>query len=267
MSVLLDNSLRNEYQQLFNTCLIAPKKFDEVDACVNKIVQAKPRYQTVSDRTGVPWYFIGIVHNMESAGNFALHLHNGDPLTARTVHVPAGFPKTGTPPFAWEVSAEDSLRLQKLNLWTDWSLPGLLFKLEEYNGFGYRRRGVNSPYLWSFSNQYTKGKFTSDGLFDPNAVSKQIGAAVLLRRLSERNLAVTGEVDVITLIKKVGAEVVFDPDVFNKQAETLQVLLNNAGQHLRVDGKAGQNTSDAFARISGVLLQGDPRRTAQTASL
>ena len=267
MSAVLTDSFRNEYQQLFNTCLIAPKKFDEVDACVNKIVQAKPRYGAVSANTGVPWYFIGIVHNMECAGNFLQHLHNGDPLTARTLHVPAGFPKTGQPPFAWEASAEDSLRLKKLNTWTDWSVPGLLFKLEEYNGFGYRRRGINSPYLWSFSNQYTKGKFTKDSFFDPAAVSKQIGAAVLLRRLSEKGLAVTGEVDVITLIKKVGAEVVFNPDVFNKQAETLQVLLNSAGQHLRADGKAGQNTSDAFARISGVLLQGDPRRAAQIASV
>jgi lysozyme family protein len=263
MAITFNNSLRNEFQQLFNTCLI--KNFPAVDACVNKIVGSKSRYQAVSARVGAPWYFIGILHNMECSGRFDQHLHNGDPLTARTIRVPAGFPKTGKPPFTWEASAEDALRLKKLETWTDWSIPAMLFKMEQFNGFGYRVKGINSPYLWSFSNHYTKGKFTRDGFFDPNAISKQIGAAVLLRRMSERQIAVAGEVDIITLIKKVGSEVVVNPTVFSKQAETLQVLLNSAGQHLRVDGKAGENTSDAFRRITGVFLKGDKRKDAKPA--
>jgi lysozyme family protein len=263
MAIIFNNSLRNEFQQLFNTCLI--KNFPAVDACVNKIVGSKSRYQAVSARVGAPWYFIGILHNMECSGRFDQHLHNGDPLTARTIRVPAGFPKTGKPPFTWEASAEDALRLKKLETWTDWSIPAMLFKMEQFNGFGYRVKGINSPYLWSFSNHYTKGKFTRDGFFDPNAISKQIGAAVLLRRMSERQIAVAGEVDIITLIKKVGSEVVVNPTVFSKQAETLQVLLNSAGQHLRVDGKAGENTSDAFRRITGVFLKGDKRKDAKPA--
>jgi lysozyme family protein len=264
MAITFNNSLRNEFQQLFNTCLI--KNFPAVDDCVNKIVGSKSRYQAVSARVGAPWYFIGILHNMECSGRFDQHLHNGDPLTARTTRIPAGFPKTGKPPFTWEASAEDALRLKKLDTWSDWSIPAMLFKMEQFNGFGYRVKGINSPYLWSFSNHYTKGKFIKDGIFDPNAVSKQIGAAVLLRRMSERQIAVAGDVDVVTMIKKVGAEVVFNPTVFSKQAETLQVLLNSAGQHLRVDGKAGENTSDAFKRISGEFLQGDSRRTASAVS-
>ncbi len=253
-------TLRNEYQHLFNTCEIPQRHYAAIDACVDRILAGRPRYEAVAQRTGVPWYFTGILHNMECSCRFNTHLHNGDPLTARTVHVPKGFPKTGTPPFTWEESAEDALRLKRLHNWTDWSIAATLFKMEEYNGFGYRRHGIHSPYLWSFSNQYTRGKFTSDGIFDPRAVSKQIGGAVLLRRMSERQLAVAGEVDVITLIKKVGAEVVFNPSTYSKQAETLQVLLNSAGQQLRVDGKAGKITSDAFHRISGQYLLGDSRR-------
>lgn len=262
MAISYNDALRNEYQQLFNTCVINPKNYPAVDTCVDRIVQSRPRYEAVSARLGAPWYFIGILHNMECSCRFDQHLHNGDPLTARTSHVPKGYPKTGNPPFSWEGSAEDALRLKGLDKWTDWSVPAMLFKMEQYNGFGYRRFGIHSPYLWSFSNQYTRGKFTSDGIFDPNAVSKQIGGAVLLRRMSERQLAIGGDVDVITLIKKVGAEVAYNPARYNKQAETLQVLLNSAGQHLRVDGMAGNATSDAFQRIGGSYLQGDPRRNA-----
>ena len=263
MAITFNNGLRTEYQHLFNTCTL--KNFAAIDAVVDLIAANKARYQAVSATVGAPWYFIGILHNMECSCKFNMHLHNGDPLTARTVRVPAGFPKAGKPPFTWEASAEDALRLKKLHTWTDWSVPAMLFKMEQFNGFGYRRFGIHSPYLWSFSNHYSKGKFTRDGFFDPAAVSKQIGAAVLLRRMSERQIAVAGEVDVITLIKKVGAEVAFNPKVFNKQAETLQVLLNSAGQQLRVDGKAGENTSDAYRRITGEFLKGDKRKDVQPA--
>ena len=261
------SALRNEYHQLFNTCLIPQKNYSAIDGCVDRILAGRPRYEAVSARTGVPWYFIGVLHMMECSGRFDGHLHNGDPLTARTVQVPAGFPKSSKPPYTWEASAEDALRLKKLDQWTDWSIPAMLYKMEEYNGFGYQRRGVRSPYLWSYSNHYAKGKFVKDGLFDPNAVSKQIGGAVILRRLSERQIAVAGETDAVTMIKKVGAEVVFNASVYNKQAETLQVLLNSVGQQLRVDGKAGTSTSDAFKRISGDYLKGDTRRKVATASL
>lgn len=258
MAFAFTPQLSNEYRQLFDTCVINPKKFSDVDACVDGIVKNKSRYQTVSGKIGVPWYFVGILHNMEASGNFNKHLHNGDPLTARTVQVPSGCPKIGNPPFTWEASAEDALRIKKLDTWTDWSIPGMLYKMELYNGIGYRIRGIHSPYLWSFSNHYTKGKFTSDGFYDPEAVSKQIGTAVLLRRMMERQLAVAGEIDIITQIKTLGETVVFDPNNFHENADQLQRLLNSVGQALRPDGKAGRNTSDAYQRISGRFLSGDP---------
>ena len=79
--------------------------------------------------------------------------------------------------------------------------------------------------------------------------------------MSERQIAVAGETDIITQIKNLGAQVMFDPATYNKKAEELQSLLNSVGQHLKADGKAGQNTSDAYQRISGQYLQGDSRRT------
>ena len=66
---------------------------------------------------------------------------------------------------------------------SDWSLPRMLHRLEAYNGFGYRRAGRASPYLWSFSSLYNRGKFVADGKFDPNARSKQCGGAVMLKLL------------------------------------------------------------------------------------
>ena len=150
---------------------------------VKRLKHGQPNYELVEREVGVPWVFVGVIHGMECGFNFAGHLHNGDRLTARTVNVPKGRPKDGEPPFTWLQSALDALRMKKLDSVTDWSVPHMLYLLEGYNGFGYRRRAMPSPYLWSFSNVYEKGKFVMDGKFDPNAVSKQCGAALMLKAI------------------------------------------------------------------------------------
>jgi lysozyme family protein len=216
-------------------------------------------YDAVEAAINVPWYFVGIVHCLEGANNMNVHLHNGDPLTARTIHVPRGRPKDGSPPFAWTASAIDALQLKALEQWTDWSIAGTLFQFERFNGFGYRRYGINSPYLWSFSNHYSKGKFVQDGIFNESAISKQCGAAVLLRRMSERQIAVMGKLDTISQIKALGSSVEFAPRKYNANAEALQKLLNSVGLQLRMDGYAGRMTSDAFFAISGKYLRGDKK--------
>jgi lysozyme family protein len=185
MTLPLTPELRAEYQKLFDTCQVNPAKVAEVNSLASKLVQNRARYEAVGKPLSIPWQFLGVIHTMECSQRFDQHLHNGDPLTARTVHVPAGRPLTGNPPFTWEASATDALTLEGLDKVTDWSLPGLLYRMEKYNGFGYRTRHpeVLTPYLWSASNHYTKGKFVADGTFDPDAVSKQDGGAVILQRL------------------------------------------------------------------------------------
>jgi lysozyme family protein len=182
-------ALRAEYAAFFDRCRLRPEFAPNVEFYVSRLVRHKPVYQQLAaGLNGMPWIFIGVVHGMECGFNFGTHLHNGDPLSARTVRVPAGRPASGQPPFTWAESARDALMLKKLHLVADWSLPRMLYLLEAFNGFGYRARGVPTPYLWSFSNLYRAGKFVADGVFDRNAVSKQCGAAVMLRVMQERGL-------------------------------------------------------------------------------
>jgi lysozyme family protein len=189
MSITLTPKLKEEYERLFATCVINPSKQPAVRSIREKIVASRSRYEEVEAVTGVPWYVIAVIHSLEGSLNFKTHLHNGDPLSAKTFHVPKGRP-SGTPPFRWEASAVDALKFDNMIGVKKWVLAGILFKLEGFNGFGYRTRHpeVLTPYLWSFSNHYTKGKFTVDGKFDPNAVSKQCGAAVLLLSLSAEKI-------------------------------------------------------------------------------
>jgi len=155
--------------------------------------QAKSIYQSVSSKTGVPWYFIAVVHQRESSLDWAGSLAQGDPWNRESVHVPAG-----RGPFnSWEDAAVDALvncaPFAARN--KDWSIGGTLTKLEEYNGLGYASGPVTrdangnviaryppqaSPYIWSGTDQYKSGKYTRDGFFDPNAVDQQLGCAGLL---------------------------------------------------------------------------------------
>lgn len=178
-------SLAKEYTELFDSCVIRPERARLVAQAAARIVAHAAVYRDAAEAAGgaIPWYFIGIIHALESSFSFSTHLHNGDPLTARTVRVPEGHPRAGAPPFTWKESASDALRLKGFDRAAEWSLPRMLQRFEAYNGFGYRNRGIHSPYLWSFSEHYTRGKFVRDRVFDPEAVSEQCGAAVLLKQL------------------------------------------------------------------------------------
>ncbi len=180
--------LEAEYDAWFKACKVRPQYQGNVDYYLKRLAKFRATYQQAGAQIGVPWHFIGIVHAMEAGFDFTTHLHNGDPLTARTVQVPKGRPETGNPPFTWAASAQDALKLKKLDRETDWSIPRVLYNLERYNGFGYRRMGVATPYLWSFSNLYDKGRYTRDHFYDPNAPSKQCGAGVMLKALKDKAL-------------------------------------------------------------------------------
>jgi lysozyme family protein len=184
-------SIAGEYEAWFRAAEIKPDHADKAQWHLTMMRQSKGRYDGISRRTGVPWYFIAAVHALEASFNFRAHLHNGDfPLSRRTRQVPAGRPSIWLPPSDWENSAVDALRLMGFAGASDWSLPRLLYRIEAYNGFGYRRMGRATPYLWSFSTLYERGKFVADGRFDPNARSQQCGAAVMLKVLAD-----AGEID------------------------------------------------------------------------
>jgi lysozyme family protein len=267
----------SQYEQLFQTCVIT--NAGEVQQVVTPILRNRQRYEDVSEKSGVPWYVIAVIHNMECSLNFRQHLHNGDPLSRPTVNVPAGRPPGWTGTGTWEESALDALAFDKMSSWTDWSIAGIMFKLEGYNGWGYRSHGINTPYLWSFTNHYTKGKYVSDGTWSDSAVSQQCGCAAVLRRLAEmgeivfsaqpvpKAVAVTPGPNAETPVPTAATSPIIrfsntkptDPAQL-AAAEDFQRWLNTfSGVSLTVDGATGKNTSDAFKLVTGHYLMGDPR--------
>lgn len=184
-------SLVSDYVSLWETMEIKPSAQSAADNAANRIIKNRKRYEVVSALTRVPWYFIGLIHNRESSLDFNTHLHNGDPLTARTKQVPKGRPladPANGKSYTWEESAVDALKQKKLHQIKDWTIDRMAYELENYNGWGYRNSSINinSPYLWAKSNHYSRGKYVRDHVFSRNAVDQQMGTMVVLKCIFEK---------------------------------------------------------------------------------
>lgn len=177
-------NLIQQNQKRWEECKINPSK----DAVFTSVAQrlsgpeAKKRYKIVEARTGVPWWFIAVIHEREASQNWNSSLAQGDPWNKVSTHRPAG-----RGPFkSWEDAAVDALvncaPYAARN--KDWSPGGALTMWEKYNGLGYFDRGMPSPYVWAGTNQYVKGKYVADGVFDPNHVDQQLGCAGLAKKMN-----------------------------------------------------------------------------------
>lgn len=177
-------NLQEKNKQRWDNMKISAAKGPLFKAVADRLMFQKPRYEAVSNALkekgyNIPWEFIAVAHNRESNGDFTTYLGNGQKLNKKTTIVPKGRGPFST----WEEGAIDALLYAPPYAAKnkDWSIGGTLTKLEEYNGLGYARMDKPSPYLWAGTDQYDKGKYTSDGKYDPNHVDTQLGCAGLLR--------------------------------------------------------------------------------------
>jgi len=171
------------YEERYKIAQLRADKEDVVKARANLIRMHKDRYMKVEAATGVPWYIIACIHNQESGrdvGIFQACLHNGERIIG-TGKKTTLVPKDRGPFYTWEEAAIDALNGRSMP--PNWSLGEALLWCERYNGRGYLKRGIASPYIWAMTDQYTKGHYVADGKFDANAVSKNFGIVAILKAL------------------------------------------------------------------------------------
>jgi lysozyme family protein len=188
------------YRRMFAACEVDLGKQNQVNEAVSLVEKGFDRYLSVARRLdcAVPEHFahvLGVIHFKEASCNFNGVLHNGEKILGtgrKTFLVPKGRGPFNT----WEEAAIDAINM-KYTLFKDLingdlDIGGVLSDLERYNGTGYisgAGREETSPYLWACSNiNDDRGKYTSDGKFNPNASTQEsVGAAVILKELYLRN--------------------------------------------------------------------------------
>jgi peptidoglycan hydrolase-like protein with peptidoglycan-binding domain len=199
-----------------------------------------------------------VLHQRESDADFRTYLGNGEPLNRKTRIVPAGrgpFP-------TWEAGAIDALEYDGLHKVSEWTPERACYEIEKFNGFGYRNKNVKSPYLWSFSNIYSSGKYVSDGNFSSSAVDKQCGAMPVLRRIMELDPSARldgsgGAASPVVVAPDDGA---LTMGAIGDEVRQLQAGLTQLGFAVGdIDGEFGPNTSagvSAFQTAHGLPLTG-----------
>lgn len=190
--------LKQANKQRWENVRIPADKGPAFALAANRIKANKAIYEEIQKETGVPWWFIGMVHYRESNLNMSTNIANGQPFNKKTTIVPKG-----RGPFnSFKEAAIDALTncapYAAKN--KDWSAAGALTLFEEYNGLGYANKGLPSPYVWAGTNQYTKGKYVADGVYDPNHVDTQLGGAGLLKFLGVFNKGSSGAIAAGTVV-------------------------------------------------------------------
>jgi len=188
------------YDLLYKTARVHDSKKDEVQEAVDLMLKNQERYREVARTVGMPWEIPACIHEMEFDQDFSRCLHNGQRWDRVTTKVPKG-----VGPFnSWYESSVDAMTTLNKRMksaikdWDGiWTVPVALYSFEMHNGFGFRKRGINSPYLWSYTQHYTKGKYVEKrywcfgwkyrSVWKPNMVSEQCGVASYLKLLEFAN--------------------------------------------------------------------------------
>jgi lysozyme family protein len=242
---------RKGYINLFKSATILPSRREDVRVVVARLVKGRQRYEALGSQTGIPWWFIAILHERESGCDFGTYLGNGQSLKRRTTIEPKG-----RGPFAtFEEGAIDALRIQGYLDHKDYSLPTAFWKVEGFNGWGYVYHGENSPYVWGATNHQQRGKYTSDAKFNSKVWDTQVGAAAMILGLVEGGHLTIPESD----LAQAGAEadpVVYEVGDRGDGVRDLQTRLRALGYQVgAIDGWFGEATADAvvaFQRRQGL---------------
>lgn len=176
------NPYKEDYEKLWSTMILVK----DITPYMTKIINNRELYMSASRHCwehykSVPWQVIAILHLMEAGCNPNRQVLNGEYWDRRTKYVPKGL----GPWNSFEDSCHANFRLEN-KIPPEWELPNILYYFEAHNGFGYRKyRNINSPYLWSFTNHYVKGKYVADGSYNEDAISEQPGVAAILKYLGD----------------------------------------------------------------------------------
>lgn len=177
--------LKAGYTELWNKATVT--RVTPAKQQAELILKHKTVYVETQRRTGVPWWAVGIMHLREAGpadvGRWKGVLHNGQAIvgTGRKTTI---VPKGRGPFTSWQDAAYDALvTLKHFDQIKDWTPERVAYVLETFNGFGYRNKGIPSPYLWGGTSVQKRGKYVRDGVYDPNTMDTQIGGMAVLKEL------------------------------------------------------------------------------------
>ena len=169
-----------EYKAMFNSAAINAYR-GELDVLVNRIVKNMQTFKDGVAGTNIPWDWIAVTMTQENSVDMSKQILNGQAFNRVTTIVPKGL----GPWVSWVRSTIFAIQWKKLDKITDWSIENQCQLWEKWNGMGYFKRGLRSPYVWAGTNLQQAGLYVSDGRFDSNKWKSRPGCVAVHLRLKE----------------------------------------------------------------------------------
>jgi len=171
-----------EHQRLWDSMKIIRDQ-TTLNRVAEKVKANRSVYEAVQKATGVPWQLVAVIHLREAGeqdiGRFLKQIHNGQSWKIKSTIVPKG-----VGPFtSWHEAAVHALKMKKFHTVVGWTPAKMVSAAEPYNGYGYRQKGMRSPYLWASTNHQQRGKYVADHVFDSTVMDSQVGVAAQLKFL------------------------------------------------------------------------------------
>lgn len=248
MSVRPFEALRPDYEHWVAACKPRPECVSLIDAVAHRITrpEAMANFSLVQQRMGIPVLFTAPSFERECGCDFKCSPAQGDRWDQVSRHVPKG-----RGPFrSWYESAFDTYHnIDHLDVFSaPLSLVYGCYWWEKINGFGYRARGLRSPYVVGGSNLQQPGKYIADGEFDTRHMDEQLGCLPIAMRMQQIHpelslgdaLAIVAVADAPPLVPV--------PTVFGGSltgTKWVQASLNvvlHLNPPLKVDGSYGRKT-------------------------
>jgi len=167
-----------EYETMFLAAKPNPAMVEQTRKVVDKILLNRNKFVT---STTVPWYWLGAIMFQENSLDFSKQLLNGQKWDKRTTIVPKGL----GPWYSFNYSLVFAINYKKLDT-LKWDIGNALMHAEKWNGLGYRKRNIRSPYIWAGTDLQQKGLYVSDGKFDPEGWKTRPGVAAIFLELKAR---------------------------------------------------------------------------------
>lgn len=175
---------KHEGQVNGRTAKMTPAQAEDLDLFVANWKKNQKRYEAVAQKTGVPAPLIAALHWRESTGDFTTYLHQGDKLGRKARHVPRNIPVFSV----WEDAAVHALTMSdKAAVRDDLGMKAdtrdaaaMATYAEFYNGLGYDMRKTSSPYVYSGTDNYSRGKYVSDGRYSKTYKDQQLGVLAMV---------------------------------------------------------------------------------------
>jgi lysozyme family protein len=175
---LIINNPSAHYSSLIRTAKLIDRNQLALSTCKH-LIKLRATYDAIEKEFGVPWWMVAVLHYRESNCNMLACLSNGEQIigTGRTTKL---VPRGKGPYATFAFSAKDALEAQGAFKIKSWDIETSCHFMEAWNGFGYQKKGLNSPYLWSFTNHESRGMYVADGQFDLAKTDPRPGTVALI---------------------------------------------------------------------------------------